>query len=147
MRAKTVNEDQHFERGKNPKTALGLGGVTLEKELGAKMDELEYEIAMSIKAVDDEWKEWLRKTFTGKTITARMSHHPSINKKTNQTNPGKGTKDFTIKVQDVLPSDDIGKMMDSKLYTNPIENQSIIVADMENNIYSIKVSEKIYIEE
>ena len=150
MRAKTVNEDQHFERGKNPKTALGLGGIVLEKELGYRIEETEKEISLVAKAASEEYSEWLRKTFVGKTITAEMHHLPGVNTKTNQSVKSKGSGEFTFKVQDILPGDSITDMLKrgpKDSFTLPVENQTIIVADMENNVYQIKIRNKIYIEE
>ena len=143
---RNVNEAQNFERGKNPKTALGLGGVVLENKLGTRIDELEYEMAMVAKAAGEEYAEWLRKTFVGKTITAEMQNHPRMNPKTKKTSPSKGSGEFTIKVQDMLPGDSIEDMMNKENFTGSVENQSVIVASTEGDIYSIKVRNKIYVE-
>ena len=147
MRAKSVNESQNFERGKNPKTALGLGGIVIEKELGTRIDELEYEMAMAAKATGEEYVEWLRKTFVGKTITAEMQHHSPMNPDTKKIQKSKGSGEFTIKVKDILPSDSIEEMMNKENFTAPVENQSVIVASTEGDIYSIKVKTKIYVDE
>lgn len=146
MRERTVNEDQHFERGRNPKTSMGIGGINLLDELSSRIDELEYEIGMSVRSADEEWKEWLSKTLVGKTITAKMTHHPAVNTKSGESIKSKGSWEFTIKVQDALPGDDIAKIQDKSTYTAPAEDQNIIVADMDNNIYSIKITNKIHID-
>lgn len=57
MRAKTVNEDQNFERGKDPKASLGIGGVEFTKQLGNLVK---------------EWEIGVGKSVLGKTITAIM---------------------------------------------------------------------------
>lgn len=141
-----IKESVNFERGKNPKSALGVGGIVLSNELEEKVDELKYEIAMQVKGVSDEWAEWLRETFVGKTITAQMKHHPSVNMETKKSSPSKGSGEFTIKVQDIVPGDSIEDIFNKETYVRPIEEQTVMVADTNNNIYSIKVKDKIYIE-
>ena len=141
-----IKESVNFERGKNPKSALGVGGVVLVNELEEKVEELEYQIAMEVKGVSDEWAEWLRDTFVGKTITAQMHHHPAMNMETKKNSPSKGSGEFTIEVQDIVPGDSIEDMFDKEKYARPITEQTVMVVDTDNNIYSIKVKDKIYIE-
>jgi len=61
MRAKFVYESLDFERGLDPKKAMGIGGFTLGKLYSkfAKEAELKYE-------------DFLRKNFIGKTVSGRM---------------------------------------------------------------------------
>ena len=57
MRAKTVNEVQEFERGLNPKAAMEIGGIDLEKVCNNT----------AIKGLK-EWNKYLQQ-FIGKKIT------------------------------------------------------------------------------
>jgi hypothetical protein len=141
-----IKEAYNFERGQNPKKSLDIGGITLENKLEERVEDLEYEIAMLTKGVSDEWTEWLRETFIGKTITAKMQHHPSMNMETKKSSPSKGSGEFTIKVKDIIPGTSIEEMLNKENYAAPVKDQKIMVVDPDNNIYSIKVSDKIFIE-
>jgi hypothetical protein len=57
MRAKTINEVQHFERGQDPKAAMNIGGINFNQKFNDFVD---------------EWKASIEKALVGKTITATM---------------------------------------------------------------------------
>jgi len=57
MRAKTINEEQNFERGLDPKQSMDIGGIDFSKQLGELVR---------------EWEKNVGKSVLGKTITAIM---------------------------------------------------------------------------
>ena len=62
MRALTINERiNQFERGLNPKAAMGVGGVKLEEAFNT-----------IIKPSIDKWEAYLQKTLTGKLISGNF---------------------------------------------------------------------------
>mgnify|MGYP001588483225 FL=1 len=133
MRAKTIHENE-FVRGLNPKAAMKIGGLDLRSTIRQKRSELTDEIEKVENKANKKWQEYLKKLFIGKTITTKMRKLSTFNKDTmKQTSMG-GSGEFTIKVKDVL--------MDK------ISDNSLIIADVNNNIYSIVVErdEKIYID-
>lgn len=56
MKAKKIYENIDFERGKDPKIAMGLGGIIFSKEY------------QEIRKLMDQYDELIRKSLTGKTI-------------------------------------------------------------------------------
>ena len=62
MRAKTINEVQNFERGKNPRSSLGIGGVQFGVE--------KYKMKEKLKK---DWADFVKKTLMGKTITGTFN--------------------------------------------------------------------------
>jgi hypothetical protein len=143
MRAKTVNEDQNFERGKNVKAAIGIGGVDVKDIYDEKKDDLLRQISMAKTNADEEWEEFLVKTFRGKKITALMTRMTTFNLTTKErSQEGQKTGEFTIEVQDIKPSGALSEALDRNFEISP----QVIVADMDNKIYSMKLNQKIYIE-
>lgn len=144
MRAKTVNEAQNFERGKNPKAALGIGGINLYDLYEERMSDLEREISMSKINADTEWEEYLRENFVGKKITAHMTRMVTFNIKTKQKSLDSETKygEFTIVVQDIRPGESFSDAIGRNVEISP----QAIVADMDNKIYTMRLNQKIYIE-
>ena len=57
MRAKTINELQDFERGVDPRAAMGIGGINFNERFNN---------------FSEEWKTSIEKAVLGKSITARM---------------------------------------------------------------------------
>jgi len=144
MRAKFVNEVQNFERGKSPRSAMGIGGVDLKKEFEEKLNDLQQQISGNKANADEDWEEFLRKTFVGKKITSYMRKLISIDTKTGKTKPWKSEKeDYTIVVQDIKPGDELSNAVDRPQFYSG----NLIVADMENNMYEISLNQKVYIEE
>ncbi len=137
MQAKKVFEAQNFERGLNPKKALDLGGISLFPLYQKRQKKLENDRVKLLKDANEDWDNFLKKTFVGKTITAHLKTMPSFDKQGNMH--GKTQRgEFTIKVQDVIaPSSS-----NEGFLTN-----TIIFADMDNNIYALDdLNQKIYIE-
>jgi hypothetical protein len=62
MRALTINEDQHFERGLNPRASMNVGGINFGKIL-----------ADGYKELWDKWWNNIVDSLVGKTITAKMT--------------------------------------------------------------------------
>lgn len=138
MQAKKVFEVQNFERGKSPKRALDLGGVDLAKESNKRLEELKERKREAEITANQDWDMFLQETLVGKKITAKMTSLPAF-----KTKPDGGigekigireTKEFTITVQDVQ-SEDLSELL-----------LSIVVADMDNKIYNLHLSDKIYFE-
>jgi hypothetical protein len=141
MRAKTVNEDVNFERGRNPKESMGIGGLELSEEFEERMDQLKMKVD-GIKATEDEdWINYLEETFIGKKITAEMTTMPFMNLKSKEMSGKRETGKFSIEVQDIKLTDNLSDIMDSPITRS---YPKIIVADMENNIYEMKMNQKIY---
>jgi hypothetical protein len=62
MRAITINERiNHFERGLNPKAAMGVGGLTLDNAYDT-----------IIKAAIEKWDAYLQKNLVGKRISGKF---------------------------------------------------------------------------
>jgi hypothetical protein len=143
MRAKTVNEDNNFERGKNPKAAIGIGGINLSEIYQEKMDDLFNEIAMTKFHANEEWSEFLTKTFVGKKITAHMTRMVTFNLKTKERSlDGQKSGEFTIEVQDIKPSEDFSDFIGRNVNIAP----QVIVADTDNKMYTMRLGQKIFIE-
>lgn len=142
---KNVNEAQEFERGKDPKRALDIGGINLHNSYEDNLNDLRMQIDANKMYANEEWEEYIRKVLAGKTITAKMRHMPGFNVKTKQSSPSKGQKEFTIRVKDAKPGEDISDAIDRNFQISP----QIIVASEENDIYSITLTpeNKIYVEE
>jgi len=87
FRAKFVNEVSGFERHRNPKQALGLGGIDLYQELQDIIERQKY-----------EWKEYLDKLLLGKTVTVNAIR--MINSDTGSKEEGSGN--FTFKVKKIF---------------------------------------------
>jgi hypothetical protein len=58
MRALTINEIQKFERGLNPKAAMGTGGLKLEDAFNTL-----------IKPSIEKWEAYITKTLVGKLVS------------------------------------------------------------------------------
>lgn len=143
MRAKTINEDQNFERGRTAKAALGVGGINLHNLYRKKIEKLESEISLAKNSADTEWEDYLRETLVGKKITAKMTKMVTFNIKTKVRSEG-GQKygEFTIEVQDIRPGEDLSEVIGRNLEMTP----QVIIADMNNSLYTMKLDQKIYIE-
>ena len=116
MRANPVN----FERGKDPKSSIGLGGINYEEKF---------------QKLYNEWAESMNK-WKGKTITANMTKHWS--------EPGGKFFDnegiYTIEVSKV----DYPSSRATKGFGMPI-NWKIYVNDINGERYSIDLDQKIHI--
>jgi hypothetical protein len=138
MQAKKVFEVQNFERGRSPKASMDIGGIQISTLYTKRENEYLESIKEKKEEAKREWTQFLRKTFVGKTITAKLKSLPSFDKdmgitKNRETKRG----EFTIRVQDVMDSGDFGEKFGAV---------NIIFADMENNIYSLEgIDQKIYI--
>lgn len=58
MRALTINELMRFERGLNPKAAMGIGGVDLQNAFN-----------QILKDPIDKWEKFIVKTLVGKRVS------------------------------------------------------------------------------
>jgi hypothetical protein len=134
MQAKKVFEVQNFERGKTPKASMALGGIVLEKECRNRIEEIRQARKQVETIANQKWEKYLRKTFIGKRITAKMTSLPSVDIKTHLWSGKRETKDFTITVEDVNTQ----QLTDLLI--------SIGVADTDNNMYVLPLDEKIYFE-
>ena len=145
MRAKTVNEEQNFERGQNPKKAMGIGGLDLKDKFEEMVEDLETDISMTKLTANEGWEEFLKKSLIGKKITSEMTKMPVISIKGGK--PGKMsekriTDEFTVVIQDVKSSNELQYALD-KFSQYP----SLIIADIENNLYELALKNKIYFDE
>jgi len=134
MQAKKVFEVQNFERGKNPRATLDLGGIVLEKEKRKKHQEMKDAQKDAEVIANQQWEMYLQEILVGKKITAKMTSLPTMNVKTHVMTGKRETKDFTITVQDISTQE----------LTDLLIN--IVLADTENNMYAISLDEKIYFE-
>lgn len=139
MRARKVNEVQNFERGQDPKKALGIGGLDLQSKFEEFIEDLEMNISMSKLTQDEAWEDFLQKNLVGKTITADLDPLMTI-KKSGKSIPKKPRGEYTIKIKDVKASNELSKSLER--FSG---EHNIIVADTENNMYSMKKG-KIYFE-
>jgi hypothetical protein len=150
MRAKTVNEAQDFERGRNPKATLGVGGIDLASNYEMRIDDYKKAVQMVTMEHTEDWKEFLRKTLVGKTITAEMKQLPQITK-SGKSKPSSGMwklKETTIQVQDIIPTWGVGEDFSITTSGSPMGNMlpKLILADMKNNMYELSMDQKIYID-
>ena len=125
MRAKTINEANNFTRGMNPKAAMGIGGINLHDERQRRLEDFDNKIEKVKDKANKEWQNRLQNLFVGKTITAFMQKLASFDKNTMKQRNRSETKNFTIKVADVM-CEKIDDM------------SSCIIADTDHNVYSIK---------
>lgn len=136
MKAKKINEVQNFERTSSPKKALDLGGIILASDLEKRIEKFNNDKKELIANANEEWNSILEKTFLGKTITATLQKLPKISTVTGNVEGKSETREFTITVKDILVTN------------NPFEERissNIIIADEENNIYSLRdLNKKIY---
>jgi len=145
MRAKAVNEIQNFEKGQNPKKAMGIGGLDLSQDYQRRIDDYMQAIDGITLSHTDEWKEFLKDTLVGKTITAELKKMPSMNAKTGKTSGSHERGEFTIKVKDVMPTWGMGDDFSVHNSGSPLSTSppTLIVADMDNNMYQMSMNQKI----
>lgn len=141
MRARTVNEDVNFERGQNPKESMGIGGLDLAEEFDERLDGLKMQIGGIKVTEDEEWYEYLKKTLVGKNITAELTLMPTMHVKTKKMSGKRETGKFSIKVKDIDITDNLSDIVDSNFTRS---YPKIIVADSKNNIYEMKMNQKIH---
>jgi len=141
MRAKTVNEEVNFERGKSPKATMDIGGIDLAEKFKDRLNDLEMEIGGVKVTADEEWYEYVKETLVGKRITAEMVRMQTMDIKTGKMQGTQKRGDFTIEVQDIQLSDNLSDIVDST-FSRSIPR--IIVADMENNMYQMSMNQKIH---
>ena len=136
MKAKKVFEVQNFERGKNPKQAMDLGGIILETQKQKYYEDMKQAQRDVEILYNQNWEMYLRETLIGKKITAKMTSMPSMNKKTRDFTGKRETKDFTIIVEDI--------------HTNSLGSDefllSIVIASSDHKMYNLYLKNKIYFE-
>ena len=141
MRARTVNEAQNFERGKDPKESMGIGGIDLAEEFETRLDELKMGISGLKVTEDEEWYNYLVKVLVGKRITAEMTLMPTMDVNTKAMKGKREFGKYTVEVADIKPTDNLSDIVDSP-FTRAYPE--IIVADTEKNIYTLKMDQKIH---
>ena len=107
------------------------------------MDDLKMEIGGLTVTADENWYNYVRKMLIGKKITAELTTMPSMNIKTKKMSCQRTTGKFSIEVQDLKLTDNLSDMLNSPITRN---YPKIIVADMENKIYELKMNQKIHFE-
>lgn len=135
-----VNEAQNFERGKDPKESMGIGGIDLAEEFETRLDELKMQIGGLKVTEDEDWYNYLVKVLVGKRITAEMTLMPTMDTKTKVMSGKREKGKYTIKVADIKPTDNLSDILDSPITRSYPE---IIVADTDKNIYTMKMDQKI----
>ena len=134
MKARLVEDTQHFERGQNPKAAMGIGGIILEKEKQERLNKMREEQKEAEVIANQDWDMYLQETLIGKKITAKMSSLPTLNVKTNLMSGTRETRVFTIVVEDIS-TDNLGDLL-----------LNIVIADTEHKMYNLSLNQKISIE-
>jgi hypothetical protein len=138
MQAKKVFEVQNFQRGQSPKKALDLGGMILGKESEKRLEDLKERKREAEIHANQDWDMFLQETLAGKKITAKMTSMPHFKVKPDggigEQVGKRETKEFTITVQDIQ-SDDLSELL-----------LSVVIADMDNKMYNLHLSDKIYFE-
>ena len=140
-----MNEAQNFERGANPKKTMGIGGLDLAKDYKDRIEEYKMAVSGTTLSHTDEWKEFLKDTLIGKTITAEMKKLPVIGK-SGKTETKFVNGEFTIQIQDVIPTWGVGEDFSITTGGSPMGSidPKLIVADMDNNMYEMSLSQKLY---
>ena len=87
MRALTINETINFQKKRNPKKTLDVGGIDLWKEYKEMK-----------KRQENEWKNYLNDLLVGKTVSGNMLR---VNYTQSLTNPTFDNGEFTFKVKSV----------------------------------------------
>ncbi len=128
-----------FHKSGDPLNSLGLGtNIDLFDELLQTKQELRMEIDAIRKNYLHDFSEFVEKALVGKTITARVHEVPRYNKDMSvQLNKGKlidGKHTFTVQ----------STFVDEKLITD-YHDSSILVADMDNNVYKMHLKQEIII--
>jgi hypothetical protein len=141
MRARSVNERQEFQRGREPKTSLDIGGINLSEEYDERLLELKMNLANQKKLADEEWREYLETVFVGKTITAHMTQIRSFPPSGKPSDAKMERGDLTISVSSVHFGQNFAEVVDNEYDTIP----RIMVADTENKVYSVPLNQKIRI--
>jgi len=150
-----INEAQEFERGKNPKKALGVGGLDLGSDYERRIEDYKMAISGATVSHTDEWIEFLKDNLRGKEITAEMKMLRTFSvggdkpKPINKSDADFSKREQTITVQDVKPSWGMGDDFSVHIGGSPLSASppKLIVADMENNIYEMPINQKIYFED
>jgi len=125
MRARLV-EDINFERNQNPKSSLGLGGISLGK--------IRFEMKKDFK--EQYWNR-MEKLLVGKKITANINSLFQITEDGQEFN-GEGWKERTIIVKKIYNSPD----------TDLLDANALMIEDMMNYVYALPIGdEKIYIDD
>jgi len=140
LKPEYLNETQNFERGQDPKAAMGIGGVELMDIFTEKRQLMEDDIEEIKKSYTDLWQDYVREILPGKEITATMSRLPKVTKD-GGTQGKYETKSFTITVQDAMPSNKLGDEVSRGFSITP----ALIVADLEGNMYQLNLDQKIRI--
>ncbi len=141
LKPEYLNETQNFERGQDPKAAMGIGGVELMDDYNERISDLKVDIEDLKSAYSESYKDYIREILPGKKITAKMSTLPTISK--DGKSKGKyESGEFTITVQDAMPSGNIGEEATRSGYG---ASPSLVVADMEGNMYQLNLDQKIRI--
>lgn len=103
MKARLVEDKQHFERGRNVRSSLDIGGINLKPLYNTRADNLKGEVRDLIQNANADWHEFMRKTFIGKTVTSTFRKHAKISPNGKMVGSTE-VKEFTFKVDDVLVS-------------------------------------------
>lgn len=147
MRARFINEQQHFERGRGPKKTIGIGGIDLSKDYQNRVDSYRKEVKDLTANYTGNYEVFLTEILVGKTITAELRKMPKVNIKSGLTSGSSQSGNFTIMVKDVVPSwhgdDFLVHLSESSMKNSP---PTLIIADPDNNMYSMNINQKIYIE-
>jgi len=115
-----VDETQHFQRGLDPKEAMGIGGIILTNLFDEVIPDQSVNVTMSPNEIRNRWYNYLNNLIKGKTIKAKTKRYMSYEEKIR-----------TIKVKNVIKSDS-GEMFfirdekGSKFRINPDEKMYII---------------------
>lgn len=134
MKARLVEDTQHFERGQNPKAAMGIGGIILEKEKQKRFEKMKEAQKDAEHIANQDWEMYLQETLIGKKITAKMTSLSTLNVKTHEMSGTRETKEFTVVVEDIS-TDNLGELL-----------LNIVIADTDHKMYSLSLNQKIYME-
>jgi hypothetical protein len=142
MRAKSIFENQNFERSGNAKSSMKVGGIIPRIKFDEFVEEFHSQVSMAAVQSDEAWEDYLLDTFLGKTITGKMVKMPTINTSDGRMSGKRETGEFTITVKDIRTTDSLSTVAPPGNNERPL---SILLADSENNMYEMRPSEKYYI--
>jgi len=131
MKAKKISESSNFERGGGRKS-LDLGGADFGKIRDSWSKDLAENKARLENEYDESWNEWLKKNLLDKKVTGRMTKMAVFDKTMSVKKSNSETGNFTVIVRDLV--------------AESLNAASVVLLGDDENLYSLALYQKIYIE-